>query len=400
MMALAGSAWADVNSVKQAITNYGLTASDSGNTITVTGSVTKPANDVLELGNITGLTINWMANLTVTGGQQPDDKWMINFTNGTFNLAGGTIQLPQTIDGIQASGAATVRVNGGKIKSSEMVVMGFAVLDGTLIIDNGEINLPRGTVGLAKNLTVNNPSALTGLAFEGDFANYTATVYGHAIITKPVDLNDSEASLVSCSYVVADGATWDFEGVTWDLTSLSAVATVNMTVKSGGQLNLKSNTDLKFKGSLHVEQNGELNIDDTSRLTIVGGTAANDGKININGTMINKDKLINNPTGTITNNSVNTLDNQGTLTNKGAINNTGKITNTGTINSTGKIDNKDGTIKNDGTFQSAQSKEEMGGTVEGEVQPAGSSGGDGCNAGYGLLGLLLLAGLAASKRRA
>jgi uncharacterized membrane-anchored protein len=61
-MMWAGAAWADVESVTQAIRDYGLEAVISGNTITVTGSVSKSAFDVLYLEDITGLVIDWKAS--------------------------------------------------------------------------------------------------------------------------------------------------------------------------------------------------------------------------------------------------------------------------------------------------------------------------------------------------
>jgi hypothetical protein len=400
-MFITGSAWADESSVEAAITAYGLTrqGGESGSTITVTGSVSKLANDVLDLGDITGLTIDWKADLTVTGGSRPEGMGIINFANGSFNLADGTIQFPTGADGIMADGAANMTVNGGTMKSQGVGVCGIAVVDGTLTIDSGEINIPKGKMLFAHTLTVNAPSVLTGLAFTGELANYfTATVYGHAVtVTGSTVLNDDDDELpIPQSYVVPNGATWDIQGLTSDLTNMPTVATAKITVKGGGKLNLKNNTDLKFKGSFHVEQNGELNIEDTSRLTIVGGTATDDGTINIYGTLTNKDKLVNSPTGIINVFSGNTLDNQGTLTNNGIINNksTGKITNTGNIsNANGTINNTEG-----GTFQSVQTASAMGGTVNGDVQPISSGGGSGCDAGLGIAGLLL-AGLVALKRR-
>jgi MYXO-CTERM domain-containing protein len=410
---LAGSAWADVNSVKQAITNYGLTASDSGNTITVTGNVSKPASEVLDLGDITGLVIDWKADLTVTGGSRPYKGWgMINFSNGSFNLTDGTIQLPSSantwVDGIYAKGNAIVTVNGGKVKGARAKDTGINVEYGTLIINSGEMNIPCGNMLFAKNLTVNNPSVLNGLACVGDVTDYTVTVYGHATTVPDSEVfynkyDEGDELPDSISYVVPSGATWDIEEVTSDMTGLPTVAIVSMRVKNGGKINFK-NTNLTFKGAFDVEDGGELNIGiahgDTSRLTNVGGTASNHGTINIYGTLTNEDKLINGPTGIIHNHSNNTLDNKGTLTNNGTINNkdTGKITNTG------RIDNTNGTITNEGTFQSVQTASQMGGTVNGDVQPlsnntsSGGGGGGGCDAGFGMVGLLL-AGLAALKQR-
>ncbi|MDR1049096.1 MAG: hypothetical protein LBL51_05020 [Synergistaceae bacterium] len=92
----AGSAWAQsAQDVADIVTAYGLAAAVSGNTVTVTGSVSKSASELLYLGDITGLVIDWKADLTVTGGRRPSKGvGMINFTDGEFNLTDGTIQLP------------------------------------------------------------------------------------------------------------------------------------------------------------------------------------------------------------------------------------------------------------------------------------------------------------------
>jgi hypothetical protein len=63
------------------------------------------------------------------------------------------------------------------------------------------------------------------------------------------------------------------------------------------------------------------------------------------------------------------------------------------------MNNTNGVINNQGTFESVQ---EIGGEVQGnDVQlksGGGSGGGGGCNAGYGILGLLF-AGLVTRKYR-
>jgi hypothetical protein len=117
-------------------------------------------------------------------------------------------------------------------------------------------------------------------------------------------------------------------------------------------------------------------------------TLQNDGILNIDGTVINFDQFINK--GTINNYSGNTLDNRGTLTNDGTINNEAN----GKIRNTGIIDNDNGTIDNTkgGAFESVQTASEIGGTIKGDVEPINTgnpSSGGGCNAGFGLFGLLL-----------
>jgi hypothetical protein len=88
---------------------------------------------------------------------------------------------------------------------------------------------------------------------------------------------------------------------------------------------------------------------------------------------------------------------EGSVVNDGIVENTAE----GTIDNKGEIDNTGGTINNEGTFESVQTKEEMGGDIEGEVQAIESpsnGGSSGCNAGFGMFGLLF-AGLAALKHR-
>jgi hypothetical protein len=101
MVMLAGSAWADETSVVTAITEFGLArkADETGNTITIVNAsenlLEKNVSSLtdyclLDLGDITGITIDWKANLTVTGellNIDPDDGFeVIKFSNGMFNL--------------------------------------------------------------------------------------------------------------------------------------------------------------------------------------------------------------------------------------------------------------------------------------------------------------------------
>jgi hypothetical protein len=419
VLLLAGCALADESEIVTAITNYGLSrqGGESGNTITITGSVSKSPNDLLYLNDISGFVIDWKADLTVTAnGNRPGKGFgMINFTNGEFKLTGGTIKLPtsslptnsgdQWVDAIYASENATVTVEGGRVTGDRATDTGINVPNGTLVINGGKITIPRGNMLLAKNLTVNDTDALNGLAIVGDGSNYTITVHGHAT-TVPAsevlneDYDDDDDPLPDSIYfVVPNSAVWDIEGIRTDMTAIPNLNIVKATVESGGTLNLK-NTDWTFKGYFEVEQNGTLNVGtthgDSSRLTHLEGTATNDGTINIYGTLTNLDKIINN--GIINNYSGKTLDNQGTLTNNGAINNasTGKIRNTGSIdNANGEIDNTAG-----GTFESVQSASEMGGDVAGPVELINNntSSGGGCNTGFGLFGLLFLVAFAVYKK--
>jgi hypothetical protein len=388
---------ADVNSVVQAIENYGLIAKAEEKTITVTGNADKSASDVLRLGDITGLVIDWKAELTVTGGRRPSKGiGMINFNNGEFKLTGGAIQLPASangwVDGIYANGAATVTVDGGKVTGNRAEDNGISVEDGELIINSGEINIPRGNMLFAKKLTVNDPSVMTGIAFKGDTTSYVAAIYGHAATVLdsevfPAENEGGDDRPESISYVVEDGATWDIEGVTSDMTAFRMIG--NMTVKTGGTLNLKKTT-LKSDGTLIIEPGAEVNLDQDSLLRfkrIIVGTPSNStGSMSV--AMSDPDKGVLNNSGALS------IPAGGTLTNEGIINN----------KSTGAIVN-DGTFTNNGEFNA-----EPGSRVEGNGERNGanaddvksgdstSSGSGGCNTGLGLFGLSL-AGIAARKCR-
>jgi hypothetical protein len=267
-----------------------------------------------------------------------------------------------------------------------------------------------------------------GEVFEKNMMNYTLTVYGHAIAVKdseifPEKYDEGDNLPESVSYVVPDGAGWDIEGVTSDMTALPTVANVKMTVKSGGTLNLVKNTHLKFKGSLIVEEGGILYVDETSSLEIVSGTAIINGNGSVaanrsaraaaldpnNGVLNNSGKLSILAGSTLTNAGIINNKSTGTITNKGTIDNeaTGKITNTGTI------DNTDGEIDNEGTIESDIPI--TGNDPKGnDVVPIGSNGGDndddnsgdsgsssgGCNTGLGLFGLLFAGLVTRTYRKA
>jgi hypothetical protein len=406
-----GCAWAGENEVETAIASYGLSRknSETGSIITVVGSVNKDANEALNLGDIGALTIDWKANLTVTTDwNKPNSPTkMITFTNGNFKLTGGEIKLPtlsdpnsnsQWFDAIYASGNAIVTVDGGKVTGNRATDTGINVGNGTLVINSGEINIPKGNAVFAGDLQINDTNAITGVAFEIDGDNVTARAYGNTTSVTDSEVfldkyDDDDEVPDSISYIAGNGSVWNIEGVQSDMRGINPLKSVSITVENGGVMNFK-NTNLEFQGAFNVEQGGKLNIGltngDTSRLTHNKGTAINDGTINIYGTLTNLDKVMNNDTGIINNYSGNTLDNQGTLANNGVIYNasTGKMKNTGNIdNANGEIDNTEG-----GVFQSVQTAEEMGGDIEGPVEPINSGGGSsggGCNAGFGMFGLLL-----------
>jgi hypothetical protein len=225
-----------------------------------------------------------------------------------------------------------------------------------VIVKGGKVSFPRGGAITADELTVENPDVITGMTgyskdgSETEFIDIYGEVYTDQSLSE--DLDEYSAIV----FTVKNGARW-----TVDLPAMT-------------------DTILGKESTFLIEKDGEI---------IFKG----EGWLDIHGTLTNKGKFTNN--SNIYNDSANTLNNQGMLTNNGLIYNdsTGKITNTGTI------DNTKGKIENKGVFESVQTPEEMGGTIDGPVQLIGSSSGGGCNTGIGVFGLLLLVGLATRKCR-
>jgi hypothetical protein len=449
VLLLAGSVWADEDAVTQAINNYNntngtnLATSGTGTGFTINGTadgVTK----TLDLGDISGLTINWQATLTGEGEPQWDDvdnkthrRYLLRMKAseelaGTLNIIDGKIEnTGPTANGQGGWYYAVSAYTNVDVNVSEGGYIGVTVANGaalqnfsdkntdgrgtpgTITVTGGTILAPTGTAIAAGNLVLENTSGITGVVIAVDFVDSSGlcSVYGETktsrdseVFFDKYDPSEDDGLLPdSMSYVAKNGAKWTIEGVSCDMTDLSSEG-INVTMKTEGNGTINfQNTDLTFEGTFNVSQNGVLNVGvapgDRSHLTHRVGTATNDGTINIYGTLTNLDRVINN--GIINNYSGKTLDNRGTLENNKEINNraSGKITSTGTIKNAPNavINNTEG-----GIFGSDQTKESMGGTVNGPVLPindTSSGGGGGCNAGLGMVGLLL-AGLVVLKRRA
>jgi hypothetical protein len=213
----------------------------------------------------------------------------------------------------------------------------------------------------------------------------SVTAYGHTITdgTQPnvfSSLSKDKDDYPLLAFIVCKGATWDINDVTSDMTALPNVDIVTMKVESGGTMNFK-NTNMKFKGSFEVAPDGVLNIG-TSQINTRSLTNL-DGVLNTGVAQIDT-SILTHLAGTITN--------AGTINNYGTIRNTGDIYNEGTLNNEGAIDTTGGHIYSDTAISGI-----TGGTVEPLTDKPYSSS-SGCNAGFGLLGLLPLAVWAARKR--
>ena len=368
LLLLAGSAWAAQTpaAVAGKITTYdaGFTTAINVNTIEVTGTVSKAvAATNLELGDLAGLTIDWKAALTVTGSTTAEVE-IISFENGEFNLlTGGMIQINASgeISAIEAKGSATVRVSGGAVGGNGEAQTGISAdrlgHQTEVIVQSGTINFPYGFPIAVNtgNLTIVDSSGITGIVGIGGASDAVGRVFGTTYTT---DFNIDNPAIQTVTAIVESGAVWNLE-----VNALNIKATTTFIVNSGG----------------HLILNGTV---DTTKVTELYGTLLNHGKVTNN--------------VTINNRSGKTLDNRGTLTNNGIINNAA----TGRIRNTGSIDNINGTINNDkgGTFESVQTAEQMGGTINGPVTPISSGGSSsGCNAGFGMIALLL-AGFALTRK--
>jgi Synergist-CTERM protein sorting domain-containing protein len=444
VLLVAGCSWAGETEVENAITSYGLSRkiSETGTTITVEGTIPN-ATSTLNLGDISGLTIDWQATLTATLSQSTDewtgdlnDRELILIkasatSNGKFIVNGGKIALldpyaeernPDTTYRYQSSNRSSwprminlpgveVEVNGGEIELTTAHGSAFAKRGGnggTIKIAAGQISVPYGEItgdyslsDVTLNLGAEN--GLTGIYSYEDGSEYYSFVYGDVTM---LTSDGSQGNGGSQSYemvITQDGIlTWTYP----DTGHFGLNCT--MTVGSGGVMVVKEGVVLTLDGNLIVKKGGIIDnsgtIIVTGSIILEGGTPhpqlttidPNNGILNIYGTLSNRGEITNN--GTINNFSGNTLDNQKKLTNKGAIYNgaNGKIRNTGSIdNSNGEIDNTAG-----GTFESVQSASEMGGDIEGPVELINNntSSGGGCNTGFGLFGLLLLVAFAVYKK--
>jgi hypothetical protein len=295
---------------------------------------------------------------------------MLKITGGTT-----TLSAPAPDGEITAFGGengANIEFSGGTITGNDNQQFGIEV-DGP----GGSVKVLGGTIDIPNGFAVN-----TGWGKDATPVKLDIDLTGNPVIKGIVVENDGEEQ--------------GDEGAEGDLK-----------IQILGNTSITQPLDLTSAKSLEMTITSDvtLTITETGRLTLTAnGILTNNGTLTIDGTVTNMDRIINN--GIINVNSGPTPDNQGTLTNKGTIN----IAATGRLKNTGTIDNTDGTINNDkgGVFESVQTAYEMGGKVNGTVTPIsdGDGGGDenededngGCNAGFGLFGLLPLAVCVARKR--
>jgi uncharacterized membrane protein YgcG len=210
--------------------------------------------------------------------------------NGTLKITGGFIKLPDTynrwITAFLPGSDVNVEMSGGTIQGCRSKDCAISVDTevgsklGKLTISGGKIDVPNSFYAVASEVTtaIDAPSAINGIVLTlNTDGTYKFTVYGHVTTTGKFEEFYEDEDVRNSSYVVSSGATWNIEEVQSDMTAF--MASVDMTVESGGTLNVK-NTQFKCKGTFTVEQGGEFIIDDTSTWEFAEGTADNDNDHN------------------------------------------------------------------------------------------------------------------------
>jgi hypothetical protein len=403
---------ADVNLVVQAIEDYGLSANAAGKTITVTGGTAQSPvvlpDSRLYLSDISGLTIDWQANVTCASSGQYGYLVRVD-GNGTLKITNGFIKLPESynrwITAFLPGSDVNVEISGGTIQGRGTMNCAVNVNSevgsgkGALTISGGTIDIPRGGYAISApySIAVTSQTAINGMLLEEEGEIY---IYGQTTTVTASDAffvgqfaEEEEELSDTLSYTVTDGATWNIESVTLDSATDLPGVTLDMTVRSGGTLNVK-NTHLKFKGSLIVRKGGTLYIDDTSSLEVIGKIIIEGGGVVVSGGA--QVKVADSNNGTLNNSGKLTILAGSSLTNEGTINNEGTIVNDGTFTNNGEFIVEPGsTVEGKGTIGGANAGEVTSGT---EKSSGSESSSGGCDTGLGLFGLSL-AGLAARKYR-
>jgi hypothetical protein len=172
---MAGSAWAGETEVVATINAYGLSASGDGSgNITVTGTKAN-ATTTLDLGDISGLTVDWQADLSGPSTAEGGYSMVYVRGNGTLKINNGTITIPghngtnptKVVNGFGANNGASIEMSGGTITGNDALNRGINVSGGaaSLTFTGGTINIPYGLALYAAKgsvLTVSAPSQISG----------------------------------------------------------------------------------------------------------------------------------------------------------------------------------------------------------------------------------------------
>jgi hypothetical protein len=408
---LACSAWADVESVAQAINDYGLEAAVSGNTITVTGSKTD-ATEALVLSSVPDgmITYNWKATLTADCATFPptwtnsENRSLILFdvqddNDVIFNINGGEISftdknLVRPYDnedfvnliynnpqGTPFAERVRVVLDGGFVRTDMLDAVAINVHSkemngarqgaGWLELKSGTLYAPfsealeadNGRCAIDDSALESGKLKITGLV---DGFGQDLRVYGNTTMSSVQ--TDEEYKWEEMSVTVMNEAVFTIAqnftlGVQFSLiVENNAVLTIDgvkvslngedslLHIKKGGTLNLINGGDIYVNGEIIID--GIVNKSTAQRTISPRAADPNNGILNNSGTItVSPIGMITN-NGIINNASTGTIRNEGKIVNAGTINNEGKIVNAGTINNEGKIGNADGTISNKGTIKS------------------------------------------------
>ena len=407
LVTVAGSAWANVDAVIHAVNAYNgnsggtgsLSASSSGSTVTITGAITG-ANRKLDLGNISGLRIDWKATLTGIGGTQDNRRYLLmmnasEVSPGYFDVTGGMIE--NTGPNENASGgwyyviSAFTRVNvtisGGYVrvaeKNAEAIQMssdkitGGTGTPGEVVVKGGEVSAPNG-VAIVGKTTLITPGKITGvvLSMTPDFRNISLDAYGNA------------TTYAESTILPAPNLDWDKipSDAKWTCTAKSGSVwrwnVPNVYFDKIDEITIEPDAEIIIENGCRVSMNGSINIKtaQTEPQTTVFSEQA---------------------TSSIINGILRIYGNL-EITRDGRVINGGTILNysTGTIINEGKIENSKGRINNGGAFKSVQTASEMGGIIEGTpVQPLDDDSSSGCNSGFAIFLPVLIGVLAFTKKR-
>ena len=426
-MFLAGSAWAGISDEVQAINAYGLTAHDlGGNTIEITGTKTD-ADHTLALGMFadSDITYRWNAVLKAdcgtfpaTSGNSNIYRHLIRLAQGpnlSFDIIGGEIGFTDSnntrardgddedyVNIIRAdSPNVHITLDGGKV-GTDMRDAGVIIArqNAVITLKKGEINAPycgaveasNGNFSLDQTALQNGTLKINGTVDPGQEIDGIVNIFAYGTARLDSATNMENLSLSEYYITVTENASFTL-GLSIEFGLKTAMIVENDAVLTidGVKIALKGEDSL-----LHVKKGGTL-------ILVNGGIVDVSGEIIIDGTVRQSSASVratlDSNNGVVDNRGTIVISSKGKLTNNGIIYNK----NTGTITNRGKIDNINGEIYNNegGVFESVQTASEMGGTINGEVQPLNnntSSGGGGCNAGFGLFSPLL-AGLVMCKSR-
>ena len=229
-----------------------LSASVSGDTVTVTGTVVAVKN-MLSLNISTGVKVVWKASYK---GAETTLLPLIQLSmsgNGTFEIPAGGIILQQGSYGTAiANNFNTVNINGGTVQT----------ISGPAIDNYGTVNISGGTVQTTYNEAIQNRSGATVNISGGT----VQTTSGHAIdnFGTLIVSGGTVLSTSGCAINNGNGATVNITNGTVQTISGNAIDNGNGTVNiSGGTVEATGNNGI----AISISSNGKITISDNAVVT-------------------------------------------------------------------------------------------------------------------------------------